>query len=68
MEQGSIPFVFDKRCNVLWNMGEQKKRETAIFLKKQIAKLEASIGKPDCAKTWMTVFGHEVNESECVIA
>ena len=66
MEQGSIPFVFDNRCNVLWNMGEQKKRETAIFLKRQISKLEESIGKPNCAKTWMMVFGH--NESECVIA
>ena len=49
-------------------MGEQKKRETAIFLKRQIAKLEASIGTPDCAKTWMLVFGQEVNDSECVIA
>ena len=65
MEQGAIPFLFDKHCNVLWNMGDQKKREVSIFLRRQIEKLESSIGRVDCAKTWMAAFGHEVKRSEC---
>ena len=64
MEKGSIPYIFDRTCNLLWEMEEDTKRAAAEFLKGTIPELRESIGTIQCLDTWMDKFGYRTEDSD----
>ena len=62
MEKGSIPYIFDRTCNLLWSMQEENKRIAAEFLKGSVPELRESIGTVGCFDTWMEKFGYSTEE------
>ena len=57
MQGGKIPYVFDARCNVLWDLAKEQQTNTAKYLEKNvIKKLKAVEDSPDCFEVWVSYF------------
>ena len=57
MKAGKIPYVFDPRCNVLWDLAQDQKANTARYLEnKVITKLRGAKDSPDCFDVWVSYF------------
>ena len=57
LTKGSIPDVFDRSCNLLRNMENEKRRAAAKYLNAIITELRESTGTEECFDTWMLNFG-----------
>ena len=54
---GKIPYVFDPRCNVLWDLSKEQQVNTARYLENNvIKKLKAAEDSPDCFEVWASYF------------
>ena len=57
LREGRIPYVFDARCNVLWDLPEEQQANTARFLENNVVKkLNAAKDTPDCFEVWVSYF------------
>lgn len=57
LQEGKIPYVFDTRCNVLWDLAREQQVNTARYLENTvIKKLKASEDSPDCFEVWVSYF------------
>ena len=57
MQEGKIPYVFDGRCNVLWDLAKEQQVNTARYLENNvIKKLKAAGASPDCFEVWVSYF------------
>ena len=64
MGKGSIPYIFDRTCNLLWHMEEERKRAASKFLKETIPEMRGSIGTTQCLDTWLGKFGYRTEDSD----
>ena len=49
--------MFDPRCNVLWDLAQDQKANTARYLEnKVITKLRGAKDSPDCFDVWVSYF------------
>jgi hypothetical protein len=63
LEEGTIPYCFDHQCNILWDMGDQKKTDSAKYLKKVIRNLRQIMSKEKCYLTWTSYLTRRTLES-----